>query len=85
MKFGVVNKSTILNRFVPHTSQFNITHLAIIARKSSIKLSILKGGNWKRARLFLENGALFRTIRKCGSFSYPPPITPTHTNMNFMV
>ena len=38
MKFGVVNKSTILNRFVLHT-----------LRKTNIKLGILKGGNWKRA------------------------------------
>ena len=49
MKFGVVNKSTILNRFVLHTLQRNITHLAVIARKTNIILGILKGGNWKRA------------------------------------
>ena len=46
MKFGVVNKSTILNRFVPHTLQRNITRLAVITRKTNIKLCILKGGNW---------------------------------------
>ena len=44
MKFGVVNKSTILNRFVLHTLQRNITHLAVITRKTNIKLAILKGG-----------------------------------------
>ena len=44
MKFGVVNKSTILNRFVLHTLQRNITHLAVITRKTNIKLVILKGG-----------------------------------------
>ena len=49
MKFGVVNKSTTLNRFVLHTLQRNITHLAVITRKTNIKLVILKGGNWKRA------------------------------------
>ena len=49
MKFGVVNKSTILNRFVLHTLQRNITHLAVITPKTNIKLGILKGGNWKRA------------------------------------
>ena len=50
MKFGVVNKSTILNRFVLHTLQRNITHLAVITRKTNIKLGILKGGgDWKRA------------------------------------
>ena len=44
MKFGVVNKSTILNRFVLHTLQRNITHLAVITRKTNIILGILKGG-----------------------------------------
>ena len=51
MKFGVVNKSTTVNRFVLHTLQRNITHSAVITRKTNIKLGILKrgGGNWKRA------------------------------------
>ena len=49
MKFGVVNKSKILNRFVLDTLQRNITHLAVITRKTNIKLGILKGGNWKIA------------------------------------
>ena len=49
MKFGVVNKWTILNRFVLHTLQRNITHLAVITRKTNIKRGILKGGHWKRA------------------------------------
>ena len=44
MKFGVVNKSTTLNRFVLHTLQRNITHLAVITRKSNIKLGISKRG-----------------------------------------
>ena len=44
MKFGVVNKSTTVNRFVLHTLQRNITHLAVITRKTNIKLSILKRG-----------------------------------------
>ena len=51
MKVGVVNKSTILNRFVLHSLQRNITHLAVITRKTKIKLGILKGGNWKRANI----------------------------------
>ena len=51
MKLSVVNKSTILNRFVLHTLQRKITHLAVIKRKTNIKLGILKGGNWKRAIL----------------------------------
>ena len=50
MKIGVMNKSTILNRCVLHNLQHNITHLAIITRKTKLKLDILKGGNWKRAR-----------------------------------
>ena len=53
MKFGVMNKSTILNKFLLHTLQRNITHLAVITRKSNIKLGILKGGggDWKRAEI----------------------------------
>ena len=54
MKFGMVNESTILNRFVLHTLQRNITHLAVITRKTNIKLGILKGGNWKRAKFIWE-------------------------------
>ena len=50
MKFGVVKKSTILNRFVLHTLQRNFTHLTVISRKTNIKLVILKGGNWKRTK-----------------------------------
>ena len=49
MKFGVVTKSTILNRFFFHTLQRKITHLAVITRKTNIKLGILKGENWKSA------------------------------------
>ena len=52
MKFGVVIKSTTVNRFVLHTLQRNITHLAVITRKTNIKLGILKRGNWKRAGVF---------------------------------
>ena len=52
MKFGVVNKSTTVNRFALHTLQRNITHLAVITRKTNIKLGIFKGGgNWKRAHI----------------------------------
>ena len=52
MKFGVVNKSTTVNRFVLHTLQRNTTHLAVITRITNIKLVILKGGNRKRALNF---------------------------------
>ena len=43
MKFGVVNKSTTVNRFVIHTLQRNITQFAVITRKTNMKLGILKG------------------------------------------
>ena len=49
MKFGVVNKSTILNRFVLHTLQRNITQLAVITRKTNIKLGILKEGKLEKS------------------------------------
>ena len=47
MNFGVVNKSTTVNRFVLDILQRNITHLAVITRKTNIKLGILKGGTGK--------------------------------------
>ena len=47
MKIRVVNKQTILNRFVFHTLQRNITRLAVITRKINIKLGFLKGGTGK--------------------------------------
>ena len=51
MKFGVVKKLTTLNRFVHHTLQRSITHLAVITRKINIKLGILKGGPGKKPKL----------------------------------
>ena len=56
MKFGVVNKSTTVNRFVLHTLQHNITHLAVITRKSNIKLGILKGGKLEKCLILLLQG-----------------------------
>ena len=50
MKFGELNKSTILNRFVFQTLQRNITHLAVITRKTNIKLGILKRGTGKEPK-----------------------------------
>ena len=55
MNFGVVNKSTIVNRFVLHTLQRSITHLAVITRKTKIKLGILKGGTGKEPFKFFHN------------------------------
>ena len=54
MKFGVVNKSTILNRFVLHILQRNITHLAVITRKTNIKRGILKGGTGKEPKIDMQ-------------------------------
>ena len=62
MKFGVVNESTILNRFVLHTLQRNITHLAVITRKTNIILGILKGG---------ETGKEPRGSTRLQCFSWP--------------
>ena len=50
MKFDVVNKSTILNRFVLHSLQRNITNLAVITRKTNIKLGILEGGKLEKSQ-----------------------------------
>ena len=33
-----------MNRFVLHTLQRNITHIAVITRKTNINIDILKGG-----------------------------------------
>ena len=51
----MVNKSTTVSRFVVHTLQRNITYLAVITRKTNIKLGILKGGGggWKRVPVSL--------------------------------
>ena len=50
MKFCMVNKSTTVNRFVLHTLQRKITHLAVTTRKTNIKIDIVNGENWKRAK-----------------------------------
>ena len=49
MKFGVVNKSTTVNRFVLHSLQRNITHLAVITGKTNINFGILKGGKLEKS------------------------------------
>ena len=71
MKFGVVNKSLILNRFVLHNLQRNITHLDVITRKTNIKLDILKGGGeLEKSRLFkieFEGGGDWKRAQE------PPP------------
>ena len=70
MKFGVVNKSKILNRFVLHTLQREITHLAIIIRKTNIKLGVLKGGNWKKIQKLLQNKAICLAASKKSQFCF---------------
>ena len=54
MKFGVVNKSITVNRFVLHTLQCNMTYLAVVTRKRHIKLGLWKGGNWKLAPVLAD-------------------------------
>ena len=62
MKFGVVNKSTTVNRFALHTLQRNITHLHVITRKTNIKLGFLKGGETgKEPMIFIKN---FKFLKK---------------------
>ena len=53
MKIGMVNKLTIINRYVLHTSQRNIMHLAVIKRRNKHKNRYFErwGGKWKRAKL----------------------------------
>ena len=55
MKFGVVNKSTTVNRFALPTFQRNIRQLAVITRKTNIKLGILKGGTGKEPKYVFAN------------------------------
>ena len=64
MKFGVVNKSTTVNRFVLHTLQRNTTHLAVIIRKKNIKLSILKGGVKLEKCISFDHVATFSMLRR---------------------
>ena len=51
MKFGMVNKLTTVNRFKLYTLHRNITHLAIITRKTNIKLGI-KSQKFRQKWLF---------------------------------
>ena len=58
MKFGMVNKSTTVNRFVLHILQRNITRLAVITRKTNLKLG---GGTGKEPKLTIVNAFVFHT------------------------
>ena len=55
MKFGVVNKSTTVNRFVLHTLHLSITQLAKITHETKVKLGILKGGKLEKSRIIFCN------------------------------
>ena len=56
MKFGVMNKSTILNNFVLHSLQLNVTHLAVITRKTNKKTRYFEkiGGELEKSPIFSE-------------------------------
>ena len=62
MKSGVEKKSTTVNRFVLHTLQRNITHLAVITSKTNIKLGILKEGKLEKSPIAHLDAYQFRTI-----------------------
>ena len=44
MKLGMLNKVTIVNRFVLHALHRNFTLLTTITHKTTIKIENLKGG-----------------------------------------
>ena len=51
MKFGVENKSIIfLSIFVLHTLQRNITHLAVITRKTNKKTQYFERGELEKSQ-----------------------------------
>ena len=64
MKFGVVNKSTTVNRFVLHTFPRNFTHLAVITRKTNINLGILKGGGSEPNPTIIMTKPVFENSQK---------------------
>ena len=79
MKFGVVNKSTTVNRFVLNTLQRNITNLAVITRKTNIKLGILKGGGetaWVISSKIVEIFVL--NLKKLESIKYLQNVNREH-------
>ena len=79
MKFGVVNKSTTVNRFVLNTLHRNITNLAVITRKTNIKLGILKGGGetaWVISSKIVEIFVL--NLKKLESIKYLQNVNREH-------
>ena len=67
MKLGKVNKSTTVNKFVLHTLQRNITHLAVITRKTNLKLGILKWGELEKSRFPFSRHLQIYTNKRCWS------------------
>ena len=81
-------------KFVLHTLQRNITHLAVITRKTNIKLGILKGGGGETGKE-PQSSLNLQLCHPCYSklhansglekkrlFFLPPP---PHTSINFIV
>ena len=54
MAFGMVNKQTIVNRFVFHTLHRNFTHLARITHKTTMKIKKFGRKIEKKQRSFCE-------------------------------
>ena len=66
MKFGVVNKSTTVNRFLLHTIQRNITHLAVITRQTNKTLKGETGKEQKKLFKKCSDGILHvRNVKIC--------------------
>ena len=65
MKFGKVNKSTTVDKLVLNTLQRNITHLAVITRKTNIKLGILKWGELEKSPFSFSRHLQIYTNKLC--------------------
>ena len=83
MKFGELNKSTILNRFGFQTLQRNTTHLAVITRKTNIKLGILKGGKVEKCLLEQKQQAEYPTFQQYND-KFQPKFVPRFAK-NFII
>ena len=74
----MVNKLTILNRFVFHTLQRNITRLAVITRKTKKTRYFERGGTGKEPiiTIYIEH---INSTESNSSKNYPE----SHKNMGF--
>ena len=82
MKFGVVNKSTTVNRFVHHTLQRNTTHLAVITHKTNIKLGTFNRGGGLEKSQKMSFWACFEKFWKQNSSS---ALSGAHVSLIFKV